>query len=48
MEMLLHDAEEMVALHVADFFAPGDGEDFAFDLEDWGAVCELDGETWRG
>lgn len=47
-EMLLHNAEEVVALHIHDLFAPGNRHDFALDLQDGRAVCELDAEGVAG
>lgn len=46
--MLLHNTEEMVPLHVGYFLAAGDGQDFALDLQDGRAICELDAEAVAG
>lgn len=46
--MFFHDAEKVVALHVAHFLAPGDGHDLPLDLQDGRAVGEFDAEAVAG
>lgn len=42
MHVLLYDTEQVDARHIRHLFAPGNGHDFAFDLEERSAICELD------
>jgi len=43
--MLLHNTTQVIALHIEHLLATSQTHDFAFDLEDWRAICELDAEA---
>lgn len=48
MKVFLDNAKQVIALHVADLLAAGDGKHFALDLEDGRAIGEFDAEAVAG